>query len=91
MVARSVFTFDDYDPAPRAVEIRAPILLVASRADRFAPYSAVEAFAARAPSARIETIEGDHFDVYSPPIADHAAEVAAAFLLQHLRGPAAPE
>jgi pimeloyl-ACP methyl ester carboxylesterase len=85
VVAHSVFTFDDYDPAPRAAEIRAPILLIASRNDRFAPFSAVESFAARAPSAQIEPFEGDHFDVYSPPAADRAADAAAEFLAEKLR------
>jgi pimeloyl-ACP methyl ester carboxylesterase len=85
VVAHSVFTFDDYDPAPRAAEIRAPILLVAARGDRFAPFSAVESFAARAPAASVETIDGDHFDVYSPPLADAVAALEAAFLARHLR------
>jgi pimeloyl-ACP methyl ester carboxylesterase len=85
VVAHSAFTFDDYDPAPRAPEIRAPILFIASRADRFAPFSAVESFAARAPAARVEEFEGDHFDVYSSPAADHAAELAAEFLVAKLR------
>ncbi|MGH7292694.1 MAG: hypothetical protein ACREJT_15855, partial [Myxococcota bacterium] len=89
VVAHSVFTFDDYDPAPRAIEIRAPILFVASRSDRFAPFSAVEAFAARAPNARIETIEGDHFDVYASPISERAAELEVAFLREQLLGEAA--
>lgn len=84
VVAHSAFTFDDYDPAPRAAQIRAPILLIASRSDRLVPFSAVEAFAARAPTARIETFEGDHFDVYAPPAADRAADAATAFLTEHL-------
>jgi dienelactone hydrolase len=84
VVAHSVFTFDDYDPAPSAAEIRVPILLVASRGDRFAPYAAVEAFASRAAAARIETIEGDHFDVYSSPLAETVAGVEAGFLAEHL-------
>jgi pimeloyl-ACP methyl ester carboxylesterase len=84
VVAHSVFTFDDYDPAPRASEIRAPILFVASRADRFAPYAAVKAFAARAPDARIAEIEGDHFDVYSEPHSARAAALAAEFLAAEL-------
>jgi pimeloyl-ACP methyl ester carboxylesterase len=88
VVAHSVFTFDDYDPGPRAVEIQAPILLVASRADRFAPYAAVEAFAARAPAAKLVTIEGDHFDIYASPIAETAADIEAAFLTEHLLVPA---
>jgi pimeloyl-ACP methyl ester carboxylesterase len=88
VVAHSVFTFDDYDPAPSAAAIRAPILLIASPGDRFAPFSAVEAFAARAPNATIERIEGDHFDVYSPPLADRAADVAAVFLVRQLETPA---
>jgi len=84
VVAHSVFTFDDYDPAPRAGEIRAPILFIASRADRFAPFSAVEAFAARAPNARIAEIDGDHFDVYAEPRAERAAALAAEFLAAEL-------
>ncbi len=85
VVAHSPFTFDDYDPAPHAAEIRAPILLIASRSDRFTPYAAIESFAARAPAARIELFEGDHFDVYSPPAADRAADLAAEFFAERLR------
>jgi len=85
VVAHSVFTFDDYDPAPAAERIQAPILLVASRRDRFAPFAAVEAFAARASNARVATIDGDHFDVYSSPVAETAADLAASFLAEHLR------
>ncbi len=84
VVAHSVFTFDDYDPAPSAEEIRVPILLVASRADRFVPYAAVEAYASRASAARIETIEGDHFEIYAPPLADRIADLEAAFLVEQL-------
>ncbi len=84
VAARSILTFDEYDPAPSAGEIRAPLLLVASRADRFTPFSAVEAFAARAPAATLVEIEGDHFDVYSPPVSARAAEIEAAFLAEHL-------
>ena len=91
VVAHSVFTFDDYDPAPRAAEIRVPVLLVASRGDRFAPYAAVEAFAARAPAAQLETIEGDHFEIYASPIAEAVAELEAAFLIEQLLGRAQPD
>ncbi len=90
VVAHSVFTFDHYDPAPSAAKIGAPILLVASPGDRFVPYAAVEAFAARAPAARIETISGDHFDVYAAPLAEAVADVEAAFLAEHLLGLASP-
>jgi dienelactone hydrolase len=84
VVAHSLFTFDDYDPAPSAAGIRAPILLLAAKGDRFAPYAAVEAFAARARDARVEPIDGDHFDVYSPPVSERAAELATAFLVERL-------
>ena len=84
VAARSILTFDSYDPAPQALTIEAPVLLLASRADRFAPYAAVEALAAGGPRVTVETLEGDHFDVYSPPIADHAADRAARFLAEHL-------
>jgi pimeloyl-ACP methyl ester carboxylesterase len=84
VVAHSIFTFDDWNPAPHAPSIRAPILLVASRTDRFAPFAAVESFARAAPDARIEVIDGDHFDVYSPPLRERAAELAAEFLATKL-------
>jgi pimeloyl-ACP methyl ester carboxylesterase len=84
VVAHSAFTFDDYDPSQRLAEIRAPVLAIASREDRFAPFAAVEALAARAPDVRVETIPGDHFDAYAPPAADRAAELASAFLAERL-------
>ena len=79
---RSPSTTTTQRRAPR--RIRAPILLLASPDDRFAPFAAVEAFAARAPDARVEKLEGDHFDVYAPPLADRAAEAAAAFFSERL-------
>jgi pimeloyl-ACP methyl ester carboxylesterase len=84
VAARSIFTFDDYNPATRTAAITAPVLLIASRTDRFAPFAAVQAYAERAAKVRVETYEGDHFDVYSPPAVTHAADVAARFLAAHL-------
>lgn len=84
VVAHSVFTFDDWNPASRSGSIAAPILAVASRADRFAPFAAVEALAASAPDVTIAEIPGDHFDVYAPPIRDEAAAVEARFLHERL-------
>jgi len=84
VAARSVLTFDEYNPALQGAAIDAPVLLVASRDDRFAPFAAVEAFAASHRNARIASIAGDHFDVYSPPVQGRAAELAAAFLAEQL-------
>jgi pimeloyl-ACP methyl ester carboxylesterase len=83
VLAHSAFTFDDYDPSKRVAEIGAPILVVASRGDRFAPFAAAEALAAL-PNATLAEIEGDHFDVYSPPVLDAAAATEARFLREHL-------
>ena len=85
VAARSILTFDEYDPATRSAEITAPLLLVASRADRFAPFAAVEQLAARAPNATLEEVEGDHFDVYASPLLERAAELEVGFLVEHLR------
>jgi len=84
VLARSILTFDEYDPAPSAPEIAAPLLLLAARGDRFAPFEAAERFAERAPDARVETLDGDHFDVYGDPGRERAAELAGAFLARHL-------
>lgn len=85
VAARSVLTFDDYNPALRTADVAAPVLVLASRADRFAPFAAAEAFAREGRDVTLELIEGDHFDVYSPPLRDHAAARAAAFLEAALR------
>jgi dipeptidyl aminopeptidase/acylaminoacyl peptidase len=85
VAARSPFLFDDYDPAAHAKEIRAPVLLIASRGDRFAPYAAVEAHRAQGRDVEVVTFDGDHFDVYAPPAADRAADAALAFLERRLR------
>ena len=85
VAARSILTFDEYNPATRSAEIAAPILLVASRADRFTPFAAAQQLAGRAANATLEEIEGDHFDVYSSPVLERAAELEAAFLVEHLR------
>jgi pimeloyl-ACP methyl ester carboxylesterase len=85
VAARSILTFDDWNPAARTREIRAPVLLVASRSDRFAPFAAAQRFAADAPDATLAEIEGDHFDVYSSPVLERAAELETGFLVRHLR------
>jgi dienelactone hydrolase len=82
--ARSIFTFDDYNPAVQGATITAPVLLIASRGDRFVPFAASEAFVKAHPNARLEEIGGDHFDVYSPPQSERAADLATAFLTTHL-------
>lgn len=90
VVAHSVFTYDEWNPAPHARALKLPILLVAARGDRFAPFSAVEALARDAPNVRVEEIDGDHFDVYVSPRRERAAELAARFLALQLRGASAP-
>jgi uncharacterized protein len=84
VAARSVLTFDEYNPAVQAAALEAPLLLIASPKDRFASFAGVEAFAAAHPNARLATVAGDHFDVYSPPVQSRAAELAAAFLVEQL-------
>jgi uncharacterized protein len=85
VAARSIFTFDDYNPTVQGASIKVPVLLIASRADRFAPFSASASFAKTHPNVRLEEIGGDHFDIYSAPVADQAADLAAAFLADHLK------
>jgi pimeloyl-ACP methyl ester carboxylesterase len=80
VAARSILTFDDWNPRPHAERLRVPVLLVAAPADRFAPFAAVEAFARGRDHVTVERIPGDHFDVYSPPVRDMASAAAARFL-----------
>lgn len=84
VVAHSIFTFDDYNPAVQGAAIRAPVLLIASRGDRFAPFAAAEAFVKSHPNATLAEIDGDHFAIYASPRLEHAADAAASFLAQHL-------
>ncbi len=84
VVAHSVFTFDDYNPAVQAAAIEAPVLVIATRADRFAPFGAAEAFAKVHRNVTLKEINGDHFDVYAPPRAEQAANLAVQFLKVHL-------
>lgn len=88
VVAQSVFTFDDYNPASRASDIDVPVLLIASRQDRLVPFAAVETFAKSAKTVSVVEFEGDHFDVYSPPAAQLAAETTTAFLQDQFARPA---
>jgi dienelactone hydrolase len=83
VAARSIFLFDDYNPAAQLAALRVPLLLIASPHDRFAPFAAVERLAAR-PGVELVRIDGDHFDVYLPPTRSAAADAAAAFLARHL-------
>jgi len=87
VVAHSAFTFDDYDPSQRVAGIAAPILAIASRADRFAPFAAVDALAEQARDVTVEIVPGDHFDVYATPVVERAAGAACAFLAERLRAP----
>jgi pimeloyl-ACP methyl ester carboxylesterase len=85
VAARSVLLYDEWNPAPSARALRIPVLLIASRADRFVPFAAVEALARELPRVKIAEIDGDHFDVYAPPRRERAAELALAFLTEALR------
>jgi pimeloyl-ACP methyl ester carboxylesterase len=90
VAARSILLYDEWDPAPHARALSIPILLIASRQDRFVPYSAVEALAREAPNVRVEEIDGDHFDVYVSPRRERTTGIAAAFLAEQLLGDAPP-
>lgn len=85
VLARSILTFDEYNPADRTAEIRAPVLLVASRGDRFAPFEAAERYAEQGDAVTLAEIPGDHFDVYASPVRERAAELALSFLHERLR------
>jgi pimeloyl-ACP methyl ester carboxylesterase len=85
VLARSILTFDEYNPADRTGEIRAPVLLVAAPGDRFAPFEAARKYAAADQDVTLVEIPGDHFDAYSPPVREQAAESAARFLEERLR------
>ncbi len=85
VAARSILTFDDYNPAVQAASLKTPALLIASRQDRFAAFSAAEAFAKSHPNATLAEIDGDHFDIYAAPRNEQAATLAAEFLLQHVQ------
>jgi pimeloyl-ACP methyl ester carboxylesterase len=80
VAARSILTYDDYNPAVAIPKISVPVLAIASRTDRFAPFSAVEDLARRAPRVMVETFEGDHFDIYSPPASAQAMARQVAFV-----------
>jgi uncharacterized protein len=85
VAARSIFTFDDYNPALQTEALKAPVLLIASRDDRFAPFAAVEAFRKAHPTVTtVKEIQGDHFDIYLAPQSDQAAKLASEFLVVHL-------
>lgn len=84
IVAHSIFTFDDYNPAVQAAAIKAPVLLIAARKDRFAPFAAAETFAKSHPNVTLAEVDGDHFDVYAEPRSIEAATAAARFLKQQL-------
>jgi pimeloyl-ACP methyl ester carboxylesterase len=81
---RSVLTFDDWNPADRAGDVKVPVLLVASPTDRFAPFGAAKRWADAAPNVDLAEISGDHFDVYSAPVRDQAEGAAGAFLVRAL-------
>lgn len=81
IAARSILTFDEYNPADSWDGIQVPTLLLGTERDRLAPFEAVRGFAAANPHVTLETFEGGHFDVYLPPTSDAAAELEADFLL----------
>jgi pimeloyl-ACP methyl ester carboxylesterase len=88
IAARSILTFDEYNPADSWEDIQVPTLIVATKQDRLAPYEAVEALARANGKVTVETFEGGHFDVYVPPVASQVAELEARFLLTAFQAPA---
>jgi pimeloyl-ACP methyl ester carboxylesterase len=84
MAARSILTFDEYNPASSWAQVQSPTLIVATREDRLAPFAAVEAFASANENVTVETFEGSHFDVYVPPILSEAARIEIQFLREAL-------
>jgi len=84
IAAHSVLTFDEYDPARLATPLGMPVLLVASRTDRLVPFAVVQRFAAAHPQVRVETFEGDHFDIDSSPARERAADLAIGFFSERL-------
>ena len=87
IAARSMTTFDDYNPANAWDNIRVPTLVLASKEDRLAPFQAVEAFSTANSNVRLETFEGGHFDIYLPPVSDWAVEREVSFLASVLKLP----
>lgn len=81
IAARSILTFDEYNPADSWESVDVPTLVFATRQDRLVPYEAVEAFARVNDRVVVETFEGGHFEVYVPPVVDRAGDVEARFLL----------
>lgn len=86
VAARSILTFDEYNPSVQGAALDAPVLFIASRADRFARFEGATAFAASHPAARVAEVGGDHFDIYAPPYRGEAARLAADFLASELGG-----
>ncbi|MGH0032798.1 MAG: alpha/beta hydrolase [Myxococcota bacterium] len=84
VAARSLLTFDEYDPSVQGAALDVPLLLIASRSDRFADIAGAEAFAASHPEARVAEIGGDHFEIYAPPHREEAARLATEFLAKEL-------
>jgi pimeloyl-ACP methyl ester carboxylesterase len=80
VAARSILTYDDYNPAVAIGKLAMPVLVIASRGDRFAPFSAVEDLARRVPNVEVEIFEGDHFDIYAPPASTQAMARQLAFV-----------
>lgn len=87
VAARSLLTFDEYNPAVQGAALEAPLLLIASRDDRFASFEGARGFADSHPSARLAEIGGDHFEIYAPPQRDESARLAAEFLTRDLAAP----
>jgi hypothetical protein len=61
------------------------VLLVAAPGDRFAPFETAKKYAEGGRDVALVEIPGDHFDVYSSPVREQAAESAVRFLAEHLR------
>lgn len=80
VLARSIFTFDDYNPAVQARRLTKPALIVASKVDRFAAFPAAEEFVSKQKQRQLFQVRCDHFEVYSPPCFDVAAAATLHFL-----------
>ena len=85
VAARGLMKIASYRPTRRAADVRCPLLLVPARRDNLIRVEAVEELASRAPRARLEVVDAEHFDVYAGDLLERLAGLEGDFLAQHLR------
>lgn len=82
--ARVLLRIGLYSPLRKAAHVRCPLLVLVGERDTITPGAPAKAMAGKAPRGELRTYDGTHFDIYSGPGFEWAAEEEVAHLRRSL-------